>query len=138
MSLCEAEPDERYRRICYAGFGKEYITLSKGLNIQDMVNLTSDEITKVNNWCNEAPHDYGSLECKLDVVNSLYWGGENGFKSPVKYCSEIDVKDREPCFNRFYSNVLSYYHTSDLNKEICFSVPSEHQPECRVKLLSQL
>jgi len=134
MKLCEAEPDENYRRICYGGFGKEYITLAKDLNIQAMNNLNSDEITKVDSWCDEAPNDYGALECKLEVVNSLYWGGENDFKASVKYCSEISAKDRVPCFNRFYNNVLSYRNTPDLKKTICNAVPAEYQSECEAKL----
>ena len=135
MKLCEAEPEERYRRICYAGFGKEYITLAKNLNIQAMNDLTDDEVTEVNDWCDEAPHDYGARECKLEVVNSLYWGGENGFKASIKYCSGISTEDRDICFDRFYSNVLSYKHTPDLKKTICTTVPDDYQVGCEAKLL---
>ena len=135
MKLCEVETEERYRRVCYAGFGKEYITLAKDLNIQAMNDLNSDEITKVDSWCNLAPHDYGALECKLEVVNSLYWGGENDFRAPVKYCSEISAKDRDPCFDRLYTNILSYRHTPELKQEICATVPPLLQSGCRAKLL---
>ncbi len=138
MKLCESELEEKYRRVCYAGFGKEYIVLAKNLNIQALDNLNSDEVTKVENWCDKAPHNYGALECKLAVVDSLYWGGENDFQASVKYCSEISAKDRTSCFNLFYTNVLFYKHTPDLNKKICATVPVEHQSGCKAKLLPQL
>ena len=73
--------------------------------------------------------------CIRDRVNSLYWGGENGFEAPVKYCSEIDLEDRGVCFDRLYSNVLSYRNTPGLNQAVCLSVPTEYQAGCQAKLL---
>ena len=100
-----------------------------------MTDLNSDEISKVNKWCEEAPNDYGALECKLEVVNSLYWGGENDFEAAVKYCSEIDEPDRELCFNHFYNLVSFFYHTPDLNRSICQAVPPKHKSSCEIILL---
>lgn len=135
FAFCADEPDEEYRRICYAGFGKEFIVLAQSRDVRVIDQTADEQLETVISWCSLAKDPLGTKACLLEVQNSLYWGGENDFEVSIRYCSLMpDQTTQSDCFNHFFNNV-SFYERSEQTKElICDSVPDAQAKACRTKL----
>jgi hypothetical protein len=135
FSYCETETDSEFRRECYAGFGKEFIVLANNYDIQNIETIDDEKLQLVLDWCDEAGNALGARECKVEVVNSLYWGGENHYAVSIRYCSLItDTTTATACFNQFINNVSFYNQDPHYRTAVCSDIPSEYVAVCKQKL----
>lgn len=135
FSYCEDVPEDNWRLVCYASFGKEFVVLAQNRDIRIMDEVTDEQFEKVISWCRLARVEDGIESCLLEVQNSLYWGGENDYRSSIRYCSLMpSEKLKESCFGLMFQNVSFYEQDPRLRKEICEAVPGPFENNCR-KLL---
>ncbi len=130
MAFCDLEPNSQYRSLCYRGFGKEYVVLAVDYQISLLENANGDQLQKNLDWCNLADDDGGALECKKEVVNSLYWGGENDYAVSLRYCALWPEDIAQNCYETLYRNAKYYVHDEHYYGQLCSDSPLERQQLC--------
>lgn len=138
---CEAADAGVNRDTCYSGFGKEFIVLVQGRDIRNMERTTNEQLETVIGWCELTDNTRGQDLCKLEVLNSLYWGGENHYDVSIRYCSLLTPQSfKNECFDRLIS-FTSHYHPAqsgadlEYREGLCADVPSEYTKQCEDTLL---
>lgn len=129
VAYCEKEPDSVFREQCYAGFGKEFIVLAGSYDIQHIDELPSEVLATAASWCSTASTPDAVRACSLEIVHSLYWGGENNINGAIRYCSVLGDGLQEDCFNTLYSDVLTYQNENHV-REVCSLVPAAAVENC--------
>lgn len=125
MQLCVTLDDENDQSVCYAGFGKEYIVIAANYNTQEIASLPNDRLQLAIDWCDFAPDARGALECKIEIVDSLYWGGENEPDAVLRYCDLMTTSaDKTTCWSHLL-NLVSQYKTGSINhtQQVCKQAP---------------
>jgi len=130
MAFCEKEPNDIYKTMCYRGFGKEFVVLSAAYNIQDFINLTDAQLEQNLDWCDLANNKEYALECKKEVLSSLYWGGENDPSISLRYCALWSEAEAAGCYSALFQNVSFYVPDESYRRQICADTPTPYQAEC--------
>lgn len=130
--FCDAIPktDIADRGACFGGFGKEFPVLAAGRDIRDIHILTKDKLERIKSWCatigGPSEHD----ACNMNLLASLYWGGENKADVAINYCSLFSGDERKRCFDNLSGQVSMYKHDVSAYKEYCSMVPSDMKDSC--------
>jgi hypothetical protein len=136
MSFCLKLPkSDRNRKTCLESFGKEFIVLANGRNVQSVVSMTDDQLMTVYKWCRLGPQE-GLDPCLISAVTSLYWGGENDREVSIRFCSIIPEKDSsKACFDSLIK-MVDFFIRNDRNykESFCKEVPAEIEKNCRERL----
>jgi len=135
FAYCAAEPNEVHRRECYAGFGKEFIVLVNDYDIQNIETISNERLERLIGWCALAGNQVGNEECLLEVVNSLYWGGENDYLVSIRYCTLLPDDVTDACFVALFDNVANYRRDPVYQRQFCTDVPEAFTEQCTAYLL---
>lgn len=123
-------PDTIYRESCYGGFGKEFIGLVEARDIRKTEQMSLDQLKTLYKWCLLANDNFGTSACVRQVVNSLYWGGENKPKTVISFCAVVDdPKTQKMCFEHIVGSFKFYQRPSKL-LGLCNTLPSPYKEEC--------
>jgi hypothetical protein len=74
--------------------------------------------------------------CLIEILDSLYWGGENDPEVSVRYCSLLEDEEIESaCFAHLFE-ITTYYRPDKTSREaICDMVPEAQKQNCASLLL---
>lgn len=132
--FCERIPksEASNRRVCYGGFGKEFVVLAKARDIRNIEKMTNEELLKVYRWCKLAGASDGVNFCLISAVNSLYWGGENDREVAIRFCNLIDDSSSQSlCFSNLIGAVRTYIKDINYKEQFCSEIPSSYNSECQ-------
>ena len=132
FSYCNAIPAGRknLREICYAGFGKEFLTLAASRDVRHVDQQPDESLRKIGTWCSYAKSLDGENACVGDAVAGLFWGGENDPNGAFRFCSTLQTTAKEACFNRLVGEIRNYTN-GDKKNMLCARLPSAEQMACR-------
>lgn len=120
---------EEFRNSCYAGFGKEFVVLSRGHDIRDIGSLNEESLKKVIKWCRLAEDPNGIRICFLESVNALYWGGENKPDAVIKFCSLMNEgEEKDACFGHLIGS--HNYYKNRPSRGFCRLLPEQYRKQC--------
>lgn len=136
FSFCNLIPlsEKENRFACFGAFGKEFVVLARGHDVSrnSIDHMTDDALATSYRWCQFAHDQQAILACNSYAIGSLYWGGENSYSTPVRYCDQIDDKVLQGvCFNNMTAAVASFHNEPDYRKNYCQSLPLPYQSGCR-------
>ncbi|MEK7505591.1 MAG: hypothetical protein AAB597_01705 [Patescibacteria group bacterium] len=124
------------RAACYGGLGKEFIVLALKRDIRSVAKAGEAELRTMKAWCGLAEDEDGKISCEDSVVDSLYWGGENGPGVAVRFCSLFLDSESFGCFNYLFGAARFYLPPGHPEREtLCSAVPERWRPSCAEKLL---
>lgn len=122
-----------YKESCYGGFGKEFIGLAEARDIRKTEQMTVEQLNKIYGWCTLAGDKFGISACIRQVVNSLYWGGENKPKTVITFCGLVtDPGIQKMCYEHIIGSFRFYQRPSRM-LGLCGTLPSPYDKECRDK-----
>lgn len=133
FTFCEAIPSEEKdnRDACFGGFGKEFIVLAQGRDIRKIGDLNESQLRQVYDWCMLATPKEGRASCNISAVNSMYWGGENNYQTPIKFCLITnDEYQKNSCFVNLIGAVFYYRKDKSYLSEFCRNLPNPYQTDC--------
>ena len=136
--FCDAiSKGEENRSRCFGGFGKEFVVLAQNRDIRKIEDMTNEQLRIVGDWCVLANDEKGTLDCDIDAVQSLYWGGENNPDAALRFCGVLqDGARQEGCFSELTGAVLFYVDNKDYRTKLCDKYPDKYKNDCREKLLA--
>lgn len=136
FAFCDAVENDRNRESCYAGFGKEFIVLAQDRDIRRMEDTPDDRLQLAASWCMLAEKEEAEDACLIEILDSLYWGGENDPEVSIRYCSLLE-NDRvqDTCFSHLFQITTYYQKDQEIRKDICESVPETYAPLCEEVIL---
>ena len=115
---------------CYQGFGKEFVTLAAGRNARDIGSIPASELSKVWEWCSQAPDGRGKQVCAMHALAFLFWGGENKPDASFSFCELVEGSEQEACYQEL-AGQISYYQGGTLEGlTLCDRLPSAYQALC--------
>lgn len=124
------DTDPTLRNGCFAGFGKEFVTLAQDRDIRKIDQANPEQMLRVYDWCNLAP-DEGKMACLNSALNSFYWGGENDPKGAINFCNTIPDQDfKSNCFDSLFSQISYYIKDPNYYQKVCQQVPDLFQDKC--------
>jgi len=137
--FCDSVPksEAANRDACFGGFGKEFVGLVQSRDIrQSSANSIPDvSLKQIYQWCLLAKITDGQAACVVHAVNSLYWGGENERKTPVRFCAQNEEDYlRGTCYTNLTTAVSYYISDSSYRTEYCSEIPEEFRGDCRKRL----
>jgi hypothetical protein len=135
--LCEQIPEEfpQDRGACFAGFGKEFIVLSQERDIRDIGSMTNEQLKQTYDWCMLTKDPRGQVDCINSIGNSLFWGGENSFLLPLRFCSLINNPiHNNTCYQNIINAVFFYVDNQDYLTNFCSKLPTNYQSFCQSKI----
>ena len=135
FAYCEAVEGEANRRACFEGLGKEFIVLVQERDIRKIEDTTDDQLNTVIEWCSFTEDSRGRTQCLAEILDSLYWGGENNFGVSVRYCNVMTIpSDQNMCFSRLIENVSYYHGEPKYREDFCKAIPETYQSTCEETL----
>lgn len=136
FSFCDEVENDRHRESCYAGFGKEFIVLAQDRDIRRIEDTPTEKLQLAASWCTLAEKEEAKTACLIDILNSLYWGGENDPEVSIRYCSLLTPTSlQNSCFDHLFS-ITTYYRPDTKQREaICATVPENYVQTCEKVLL---
>lgn len=141
FSLCDELPESDFidRDTCYGGFGKEFIglVLGRDIRISAIHEVSEASLKTIYEWCLLAGTQDGSAACIVHIMNSLYWGGENDPKIPIRFCNGIPYGYyQRSCFMKFIDAVNFYINEPEYKREFCRALPYTYREDCQKKLVN--
>ncbi len=132
FSFCNKIPvgDGANRWSCYGGFGKEFVVLAQSHDIRNITDITPAEMELVSSWCLQAPHSEAINACEEQVVQSLYWGGENSYQAAINYCQIVKDPYQSSCFVNLINAVKYFAPDANYVNEFCQKLPSSFAQQC--------
>lgn len=136
FAYCDEIEDDLHRKTCYAGFGKEFIVLAQDRDIREIEDMPDENMERAASWCLLAQRQEAQEACLVEILNSLYWGGENDADVSIRYCSLLDSDaTKEACFEHLFE-ITSYYRPNEEEQAaICAAVPETYAQRCESVLL---
>lgn len=136
FAFCDAVENDQHRETCYAGLGKEFIVLAQDRDIRRMEDTPDDKLQLAASWCMLAEKEEAQKACLLDILNSIFWGGENDPGVSVRYCSlQEPGAIRDACFDHLYMIAGFYVPEPARREKICELTPEDKKPLCEATLL---
>lgn len=130
------EAQRANRAACYGGFGKEFVVLARSKDVRNVAAMTTVEMKKIYRWCNLADRHEGTQFCLSQVVNSLFWGGENDRSGAVRFCELATViGEKTACFNKLTGLIAYYIRDLEYRKDFCDEIPYGYHLNCKRRLL---
>lgn len=121
---------------CYAGLGKEFIVLAQDRDIRRIEDTPDEKLALAAGWCELAESKRAQDLCKLEILNSLFWGGENHYNVSLRYCALVTPEAlQDECFDRVMGYTSYYQSDIEFREGVCREIPSRYQNECQSRLL---
>lgn len=130
--FCEAisPREDKLRKQCFGGFGKEFIPLVGSRDIRDISKYSDEQFIQAVEWCLLAPHKEAQEACIGDALESVFWGGENDPDTAFRFCDLVsDDGATVACFKRL-SDAIVRYIESPLREHLCGRLPSQLRESC--------
>lgn len=136
FGFCDNAEPGMNQDTCYAGLGKEFIVLVQGRDIRRVEDTPDAKLAEAAGWCELAESPRAQELCKLEILNSIFWGGENHYSVSLRYCAHVTPRSlQEECFNRVI-NYTEYYQADPAFREgVCADIPEQHKARCANLLL---
>jgi hypothetical protein len=136
FSFCDDVESDRDRESCYAGLGKEFIVLAQDRDIRRMEDTPNDRLELAISWCMLAEKTEAQEACLIEILDSLYWGGENDPEVSVRYCGLLSAQEvKDMCFAHLFRITTFYQPNPQIRETICSSVPAAYTQQCREIIL---
>jgi hypothetical protein len=132
---CESIPQDKQhlRDACYGGFGKEFVPLVLARDVRDITRFKETEGAIVEEWCLSAGVADGRAACIAQVVQSLFWGGENDPQTTLNFCSTVKSEFlKVPCYAEL-SSVIQAYIRTEKRPALCERIPEAYRVKCSTK-----
>ncbi len=140
FKYCDLLPagEPRLRNACFGGIGKEFPVLALGRDIRAIGDASPKVLETIWGWCSLAPNQEGVDACAEQVLNSLFWGGENNPEISASFCSVSPNKNSEErCFDQV-EGLIGYYLKSATDiKKACKVLPSARFEHCAAPTLQK-
>ena len=134
FSYCDRlidELDKGNREVCYGGFGKEFVVLSKDRDIRDVVSITDAQLGRVVSWCSLAEDKDGIGDCIINAVGSLYWGGENAPDAAMRLCGMVTSSEQQNKCYQYLIQIVHYYKDDTVYiRDFCNKIPKQYASIC--------
>lgn len=129
------ESEERLRYACFSGIGKELPLLALARDTRAIEQASDNELLRMREWCELAPHDEAYRACRESIQDSLFWGGENDPEVSVRFCAPTKGDERAGCFAYLARIAINYLPpASSARTALCQSFPEDAQEGCRTTL----
>jgi hypothetical protein len=126
-----SKKEEFYKEACYGGFGKEFTTLAESRDIRKIGEMATPQLQTVYKWCLLANDTIGTASCIRQVINSLYWGGENKPTAAISLCNVIDNQGfTDVCFKHLVGSFKYYNHDIRKLSNLCRLLPNIYENTC--------
>ena len=135
FTFCDAVENDTHREACYAGLGKEFIVLAQDRDIRRMEDTPDDKLQLASSWCMLAHKEEAKVACLIEILDSLYWGGENDPEVSIRYCSLLEDGVEQKCFDHLFEITTYYRPDPGERKAICEAVPEVYAQQCTNILL---
>ncbi len=130
--FCEKVQNKENREECFGGFGKEFVVLAHQRDIRSIEEISDFELKKIYEWCLLASSEDGSMACHRSALSSLYWGGENNNKVPLRFCLlMVEQRYSSACIDYLIVAVSIYESESVSGSSFCELLPLSHQEKCK-------
>lgn len=136
FAYCDEVQNDVHRESCYAGLGKEFIVLAQDRDIRKIEDTPTEKLKLAASWCMLAEQQEAQDACLIEILDSLYWGGENDPEVSIRYCTALE-QDRiqTVCFEHLFE-ISTYYRPDQQGREaICNAVPEARKARCAEVLL---
>ncbi len=135
FAFCDEVQNDVQREACYAGLGKEFIVLAQDRDIRRIEDTPNDKLELAASWCMLAHKEEAQVACLIEILDSLYWGGENDPEVSIRYCSLLDDSVAQECFDHLFEITTYYRPDFSARQSICNAVPEAYKQECTDVLL---
>lgn len=135
FAFCDEVKDDVQRESCYGGLGKEFIVLAQDRDIRRIEDTPSDKLKLAASWCMLASKEEAQNACLGEILDSLYWGGENDPEVSIRYCSLLESSVQQNCFDHLFEITTYYRPDYDGRQAICNAVPEAYSKQCADVLL---
>lgn len=131
FGYCRLLADESDRAACFAGFGKEFVVLVHARDTRSFADMPESEIRQVYRLCQLAGGS-GENACLTHALDSLYWGGEQGIETPMRFCSLMESAPlKDNCFRHLMGAVRFFAKDDAIVFKACRQLPQGYEKECR-------
>lgn len=136
FAFCDDVENDVHRESCYAGLGKEFIVLAQDRDIRKIEDTPNDRLQLAASWCMLAEKEEAQKACLIEILDSIFWGGENDPEVSIRYCSLLEEGGvRDACFEHLFT-IASYYVPEPAKRaNICELVPEDRKDQCAEALL---
>jgi hypothetical protein len=137
FAYCDDVEGHSNRESCYAGLGKEFIVLAQDRDIRRIEDTPDDRLQLAASWCMLAEKAEAQEACLTEILDSIFWGGENDPEVSVRYCSLLEGEMVNECFDHMFTITTYYVPDMKQREHICSIVPKDQAEKCRAKILSR-
>lgn len=135
FSYCDEVENNAHRESCYAGLGKEFIVLAQDRDIRRIEDTPDDRLQLAASWCMLASKEEAQVACLIEILDSIFWGGENDPEVSVRYCSLLQDSVTQACFDHMFDIATYYVPQQERREAICALVPRTQSQKCEEILL---
>ena len=100
-----------------------------------MEDTPDDKLQLASSWCMLAHKEEAKVACLIEILDSLYWGGENDPEVSIRYCSLLEDGVEQKCFDHLFEITTYYRPDPGERKAICEAVPEVYAQQCTDILL---
>jgi hypothetical protein len=136
FAFCDEVENDVHRESCYAGLGKEFIVLAQDRDIRRIEDTPTSKLELAASWCMLAEREEAEKACLIEILDSLFWGGENDPEVSIRYCALLqDGSIENACFDHLFQIATYYVRDLKAKEAICEASPEEHKGRCEETLL---
>lgn len=137
FTYCDAAEPGINQDTCYSGLGKEFIVLVQDRDIRKIEDTPDEKLALAAEWCDLAGNERARDLCKLEILNSLYWGGENHYNVSLRYCGLLSPQQlKNECFARVIDFTTYYRSDREFREGLCGDIPNAYKTQCERVLLN--
>lgn len=120
---------------CYGALGKEFIVLVQDRDIRRVEDTPDEKLALAAKWCELAENPRAQDLCKLEILNSVFWGGENHYGVSLRYCAVVTPPAlQDECYNRIINFTDYYQGSQEFREGVCAGIPARHKDRCNTVL----
>lgn len=135
FKLCNAIHEENFRRICFGGFGKEFVALAQSKDIRKVETMNDDALKKVVDWCQLADEKYAVNACLISALSSIFWGGENDYHASIRFCNAVsDSTSQSACFTNLIGQSSYFIKDHKIKESFCKELPNQFLQVCKSRM----
>ncbi len=140
FSYCSSIPAQEIqnRSSCFGGIGKELPTLAMARDIRVIDQIPPEKLALVYSWCALGKTNEATGGCVRQVVESLFWGGENDPKGAALFCAGIPAGAiHDVCTGELFQAATYFLIPADKKRDrICGTLQGDDRRSCSAALFS--
>jgi hypothetical protein len=130
FSFCTPIASAALRKVCYGGFGKEFVPLAGARDIRNVDSFSDEVYRRAIGWCMEGPSDEARTACVSQALSSVFWGGENDPEASFRFCSLVpEGAMSDACYADLSGDIRSYT-SGDTRAKLCGRLPEAFVAGC--------